>query len=154
MKPCRALNQSGQITLEGDIIVYALSEREAWRVPVADVRVIGEFTTANGPFVDDYFFVFIARDQSFEASFYAEGRDTLLAELGHRLCHELQAGLCHSTSLASRVLWPARFEGHPLFDFLPEEPASNILGKLRQRMLPRVHMHFTDEVRKALESGR
>jgi hypothetical protein len=147
-----APNQSGNIKLEGDTIVYTLPEPEVWRVSVSDIRVIGEFTNTDGPYADDYFFVFIARDQWFEASFYAEGRDALLAELGQRLGHKLQTGLCHSTSLASRVLWPARFEGHPLFDLVPEERAGRILGKLRQRVLPRVHMNFTDEVKREFES--
>ena len=147
-----APNQSGRIKLEGDSIVYTLPEREAWRVPVADLRVVGEFTTTDGPHGDDYFFVFIARDHCFEASFYADGRDTLLAELGDILHHKLQTGLCYSTSLASRVLWPARFEGHPLFDLVPEERAGSILGRIRQRVFPRVHMNFTDEVKREFDS--
>ena len=145
-------NQSGRIKLEGDTIVYTLPEREAWRVPVADVRVVGEFTTTDGPYGDDYFFVFIARDQWFEASFYAEGRDSFWAALSQKLGHKLETGLCHSTSLASRVLWPARFEGHQLFDLVPEQRAGSILGRLRQRVLPRVHMNFTDEVKREFES--
>lgn len=143
-----APNQSGRIKLEGDTIVYTLPERVAWRVAVADLRVVGEYTTTDCPYGDDYFFVFIARDQWFEASFYADGRDTLLAELGDRLDHKLQTGLCNSTSLASRVLWPARFEGHPLFDLVPEEKAGSIFSRIRQRVVPRVHMNFTDEVKR------
>ncbi|MHA3774488.1 hypothetical protein ACXR0O_23435 [Verrucomicrobiota bacterium sgz303538] len=147
-----APNQSGHLKLEDDTIVYTLPNREAWRVPIADLRVIGEFTNTDGPYADDYFFVFITCDQWFEASFYAEGRDTLLAGLGQRLHHKLQTGLCDSTSLVSRVLWPARLESHPLFDLVPEERSRNIFGRLRQWVLPRVHMHFTDEVKGEFES--
>lgn len=135
------------------MIIYTLQEREAWRVSVSDLRVVGEFTNADGPFADDYFFVFIARDQWFEASFYAEGRDALLAGLGQGFGHKLQTDLSHSTDLASRILWPARLEGHPLFDLHPEERAGGIFGKLRQRVLPRVHMNFTEEVMRELETS-
>ena len=106
----------------------------------------------HGPVVDDYFFVFLTRTECFEASFYAEGHDAVLAELSHRLQHKLCTGLCHSTSLASRILWPAFLEGHPVFDLVPEERADTILDKLRQWVLPRVHMRFTNEAQRELES--
>ncbi len=123
-----------------------------WRVPVSALRVIGEFTNTDGPYADDYFLVFITHDQTFEVPFYAEGRDALLGELGKRIGHTLRPGLCDSTSLASRVLWPGRLEGHPVYDILPEERAGAIFGKLRQWALPRAHMCFTDEVKKEFES--
>ncbi|MBC8095918.1 MAG: hypothetical protein H7Y43_08905 [Akkermansiaceae bacterium] len=145
---------SGHIKFECDTLVYTQLEREKWRVPIADIRVIGEFTNNEGPYGDDYFLVFITPDQQFEASFYAEGRDALLDALGHKLDYNLQTGLCNSTSLASRVLWPAHFAGHPLFDNVPEECAGNIFGRLRQRVLPRVQMQFTEEVRREFESRR
>jgi hypothetical protein len=145
---------SGHIRLQDDTIVYTIPGGDGWQSPVSGVRVIGEFTDDHGPVVDDYFFVFLARDEYFAASFYAEGRDPFLAELGQRLNHTLRSGLCHSTSLASRVLWPARLEGHAMFELVPEEPAGTILGRLRQRVLPRGQVHFTDEVQRELTSSR
>jgi hypothetical protein len=145
-------NQSGRIAIEHDSVSYTMPQQQGWRIAVSELRLVGEFTDDHGPVVDDYFFIFLTRDGCFEASFYAEGRDALLAELGRRLQHELRTGLCHSTSLASRVLWPARLEGHPVFDVVPEERAGTILGRLRQHVLPRVRMHLTDEVRRELES--
>lgn len=145
-------NQSGRIMIEGDAISYVIPQNDGWRVPVADLRLIGERTDHHGPFADDYFFLFLTRNEHFEASFYAEGREELLSGLSRRLQHELRAGLCHSTDLASRLLWPARLEGHPIFDLIPEEPAATVLGRLKQRVWPKVHMRFTDEVRRELES--
>jgi len=147
-----APNLSGQINLDGDMIIHIFQEREAWRVRAPDIRVIGEFTNTDGPHADDYFFVFITPDQWFEASFYAEGRDALFAELGSRFGHMLQPGLCYSTSLASRVLYPPRLEGHPLFDVIPAKRASTLFGRLWQRVFPRVDLHFTGEVKKEVES--
>ena len=143
-------NPSGRLEFEGDTIVYTLPAGEAWRMPVADILVVGEFTTAEGPSIDDYFFLFVARNQYFEASFYADGRDALLAGLGDRLRHTFATGLCHSTSLASRILWPPRLEGRPLFDLVPEERAGGILGRIRQRLSPRVLLNLTDEVKSEL----
>jgi hypothetical protein len=73
--------------------------------------------------------------------------------LSHRLHHTLVPGLCNSASLASRVLWPPRFEGHPLFHMVPVK-GSGIIGKLRQRVFPSVHISFTEEVRREFELCR
>ena len=104
-------NPSGSITIGYDSISYTLPQQKGWRVPVSELRLIGEFTNDHGPTLDDYFFAFLTREEYFEASFYADGCEGVLAELSRRLQHELRAGLCNSTSLASRVLWPARLEG-------------------------------------------
>ena len=144
-----APNPSGRIKLENDAIVYELRNQDAWRLPIPDVRVVGEYTTsARG---DDYFFVFATKNTDwFVASFYAEGRDETFAELGRRLHHELQPGLCNSADLKSRTLWPARLEGHPLFDFAPAPSPANILSKLWRRVSPRVCFRFTDEVQREI----
>lgn len=144
-------NESGRIVVEGDWIVYTLAQDDWWRVSVDEIRLVGEYTNDHGPFVDDYFFVFLTKDRYFEASFYADGREAMLAELGRRLQHELCTGLWHSTNLASRVLWPAHLEGHPVYDLVPEARAESVWARLRQWILPRVHMYFTDEVRRELE---
>lgn len=141
---------SGELRVQQDAVIYSVPDGGGWRVPVAHIRVIAEFTNDHGPVGDDYFFVFVAREEYFEASFYADGRDEFLAELGQWLNHPLKPGLCHSTELASRILWPARLEGHPLFSIVPEKPTGNIFGKLRQRLLPKVDMHLTDEVRETI----
>jgi hypothetical protein len=119
-----------------------------WSVPISKIRIIGEYTTCDGPWGDDYF-VFLTREECFEASFYARGRDKVLSELKCRLQHELRTGLCHSTELASRILWPAQLEGHPLFNLVPKRPAG-IIARLRQFISPGVELHFTHEVRKEL----
>ena len=147
-----ASNPSGQIAIEDDTVVYSLPGGTGWRVPVAGLRVVGEYTDCEGPYVDDYFLVFIASDEWFEASFYADGRDRFLADLGNLLDHELRLGLQCSTSVASRVMWPARLEGQPLFDLFPEERAMTVLRRLGQRVAPRVDLHFTVEVRREFES--
>ncbi len=143
-------NESGRIVVEGDWIVYTMTQDERWRVAVEEIRLVGEYTDDHGPVVDDYFFVFLTKDRYFGASFYADGRDAMLAELGRRLQHDLCTGLCHSTSLASRVLWPANLEGHPVYNLVPEARSDSVWSRLRQWILPRVHMYFTDEVRREL----
>ncbi len=82
-----ASDNKAAIHLEGDSVVYTEQGKERWRTRLAKVAVIGEYTTPNGPYVDDYFLVFVTTPEKdhYHGSFYAEGRDVLLASLADRL---------------------------------------------------------------------
>src|SRR5262245_9714586 len=95
------------IRIEDRTITYQVGGTVCWSLPLADLELLGEYTDPNGPFVDDYFFVFIRRPQHHwnEASFYASGRDELLDELAVLLGAKLDCGLVNSTEYNSRVMW-------------------------------------------------
>lgn len=118
--------ESGRIGCAAGEIWYDDGPRGSWRLPVSDLALLGEYTTARGPFVDDYFFVFAHRDGTLlEASFYAADRDRALADLGTVLGVRLQPGLCNSTEWKSRILWPPGLAGSSLFELRPvEEPGA------------------------------
>ncbi len=67
-------NKSGEISFADGVISYRI-DGGGWTVNLQDVRLIGEYTTANGPLIDDYFFVFLTAKENgwHEASFYASG---------------------------------------------------------------------------------
>jgi hypothetical protein len=115
-------DHSGEIRLADGSIVYE-SARMNWRVPLSDVRLIGEYTTANGPYVDDYFFVFLTAEEGgwHEASFYARGRDPLLALLEHHLGAPIQPGLCNSAEYRTRIVWPPHVKDQPLMTIIPKK---------------------------------
>jgi hypothetical protein len=132
-------NSSGFLRLEHTDIVYSSDKKELWRLPLSKVRAIGEYTTANGPFVDDYFLVFVADqcDCWYEASYYAQGNDAFRVSLGKLLGDEIRFGLNNSTDWKHRVLWPKKLEGTDLFNVIPETKAKNLAGKLKQKVFPR-----------------
>jgi len=86
-----------------------------WELPIKALVMIAEYTTANGPMVDDYFLIFVALEagQLFFApcSFYIDGRDEVLAALRERLHSPVELGLLASTDWKSRVVWPAAMAG-------------------------------------------
>jgi hypothetical protein len=133
------------LTLDGDAIVYA-----DWRLPLSKVRVIGEFLTQHGRRGTEHFLVFMTREEWFKAPYAADGREAFMAELGRRLNHELRCDLFNATNFSSCVLWPAHLEGRPLFDLIPEERAKDVITRVRQLLLQKVDMRFTEEVRKEL----
>ena len=114
-----ASDRYAKIGLEGDFLVYREQGTERWRVPLVAVAIVGEYTTANGPYVDDYFLVFVTTPErhQFHGSFYAEGLHALLASLSERLGATVQCGLCNSADLKSRCMWPPALAGQPLFRF-------------------------------------
>jgi hypothetical protein len=134
-----------ELKLDGDAIVYA-----DWHVPISEVRVIGEFLTQRGRRGTEHFLVFMTREEWFKAPYNSEGREGFMAELGQRLSHELKCDLFNVTNFSSRVLWPRHLEGRPLFELIPEERAENIVTRVRQLLLQKVDMRFTEEVRKEL----
>jgi hypothetical protein len=130
------------IRLTGQQIVHG---PERWGVALDDLRIIGEFTTPDGPLLDDYFICFVAVDgATLAAPIDADGCRETLAELGQRLGLALEPGLVNSTEYASRILWPAELRGEALFEFRPSAArgwlAGLILGNTQEtRLSPGVH---------------
>jgi len=136
---------SGKLGIFGDEIAYYHAGARSWRIPLADVRVIGEYTNEDGP-ADDYFFGFVTQDRCYEAPFYAEGAHEFLAELSQRLGLEIELGLNNSTTFASRILWPAHLVGRDFFHYSQPAPAKNWIRRGMQRLLPTIVSRLTDEV--------
>lgn len=123
-------NYSGELKCDGEVIAY-YSALGDWFVRVPDVRLIGEFTNSDGPYVDDYFLVFLTAAENgwHEASFYANGRDEALASLGKSLGAPLQCGLCDSTQFKTRIMWPPQLKDQKLMEVLSTTQGS-FWGKL------------------------
>ncbi len=126
---------SGNIKLDGDVIQYTSIDYSDWTIRVDDIRIIGEATNQNGPFVDDYFLCFATGPEMwYEASFYAAGRDAFLAALGARLGITFRLTLSSSTDFASRILWPLELADMPMFqyeDVPPKTAVGRLLGSMQ-----------------------
>ena len=138
-----------QICLTGGTIKYTSEFFADWTVPLSEVRLIGECTNQDGPMVDDYFICFASDAQGWlEASFYSEGRDSFLKEVGQALGVEVELGLCNSTDFKSRILWPENLAGRPMFIYSDQVPKSKI-GRLFGSM--RDTQTFSNEAISVLE---
>jgi len=114
-------NDSGRYRLANGTLSYHSGGYGSWELPISEITLIGEYTNEDGPFADDYFLVFLSRNNGgwLEASFYGDGRDEVLKELSTLMGTGIACGLCHSTTFASRVIWPEEKSGAELFDFQP-----------------------------------
>jgi hypothetical protein len=145
---CRLLFRAGAVR-------YLRERGDGWQLASADIAVVGEYTTADGPFVDDYFFAFVRVDGAvFEASFYAAGGNATLDALGAALGGKITAGLCNSATWRSRVIWPQALENVPLFE-LRDRGDRSIWHRLQRVVgLGAMHAVLTDEVERYLAERR
>ena len=124
---------SGVLSCGGGLLSYRSAAGD-WSIDVSDIRLVGEYTTAHGPWADDYFLVFLTAPENgwYEASFYAKGRDEVLPILEEALSATIRLGLCNSANWKSRIIWPLHLADKVLIDLVPHKTA---LGRFRQKWL-------------------
>jgi hypothetical protein len=145
---CRLVFRDGSVQ-------YIRERGGGWELAASDIALVGEYTTADGPFVDDYFFAFVRNDGAvFQASFYAAGGNATLDALGAALGGRITAGLCNSATWRSRVIWPTALEDVPLFE-LRERTDGSIWHRLQRVMgMGAMDAVLTDEVERYLANLR
>ncbi len=110
-----------RLAVQNQFLACFLNEQLTWRTPLASILVIAEYTTNEGPYVDDYFVEFWSLEDGAllkaSSSFYAAGIDDAFAGIAAKLKTDFTFGLTGSTEWASRVMWPLELVGHPYFEF-------------------------------------
>lgn len=99
--------KSGSVSIADGVLTYRSEHCGTWSIHLSEVRKIEEFTSSDGPWLDDYFYCFhTVSKEEVSASFYAEGWSAVWPELEQVFPGLGQAGLCDSTSCRTRILWP------------------------------------------------
>jgi len=84
-----------------------------------DIRVIAEFTTDYGPFLDDWFIAFICRNGTWHTFPLSDGIFDLLSDLSNLLkASNLVPMLWGSTHFESLIIWATTHTEKPAFIFL------------------------------------
>lgn len=109
-----------------------------WAVPIGALVLVSEYTTNEGPLIDDYFLVFVTVEDGIfyfsTCSFYSRGVDEALSILQERLGSPVQLRLQGSTEWCSRVVWPVKMSECEYFTFTPV-PAETLTAKLKEKLL-------------------
>lgn len=118
-------NQSGKTILKSGNVVWEIDEKSKTEIPIDRIKLIAEYTTANGPFIDDWFLV-IYNDKSeyFEISMYAENIQEMMTELGKSMNFELYGSLAASADWKSNIIYPTEYSGQNLWNIVKTEPKS------------------------------
>ena len=127
--------ESGRLALHGGVLAYHW-RGVVWELPISRLVAVGEYTNGNGPWADDYFFVFVEAGGTYhQASFYAVDADETLVRLAGLLNADLGAGLCASAEWKTRVMWPETMRDQPLFDIAVAEESAGLASRIRRRLL-------------------
>lgn len=110
-------NISGRTYVKHEKIMWHSGDELVSEIPIKDIRIIGEYTTNDGPLVDDWFFVFVLNsDDIRQVSAYATGIEEMLRQVGQLIRVELTGQLANSAKWKTNVLWPTSFRGQELFE--------------------------------------
>jgi hypothetical protein len=112
MSVCSAVS----ISVNDQAIVFFGTEGACWRVPVSQLRAIGEVRSAT--LEDGHYLVVLIDDSGawFQAPVRAAGMELALERLAAMLGKPLALSLAHAREEASRVLWPEELAEQPLFE--------------------------------------
>jgi hypothetical protein len=145
--------KSGVLSMDGPTLSYASPDYGNWQIPVSEIIAFGEYTTDNGPHIDDWFMVFVTKDFNWvEASNYCGGSEAVRNELAHRWGVEsLYGKLWGHTEFASRVIWPLALADQPLFEFV-ERPQTT-WQKIKSFGIGLIDKDLTQQVKTQLQAA-
>lgn len=111
-----------------------------WETPISKIVLIAEYTSNEGPWIDDYYLHFWTNEggQLFRctATLHADGRDEMLQSLSAKLGAKLELGLCDATWWTSRIVWPPELLGHVYYSFRESQPKSWLQRALSALLWP------------------
>lgn len=144
--------KSGVLSIEGPALRYASHDYGTWSIPISEIIAFGEYTTDNGPYIDDWFMVFVTSDFDWvEASNYCAGSDDVRTALAEQWSVEsLYGKLWGHTDFASRVIWPSSLADRPLFEF--SERKQSKWEKIKDFGFRTIDKDLTGEVRQHLQA--
>jgi hypothetical protein len=135
-----------------------IKDQLTWHIPIRSLLLIAEYTTNEGPHIDDYFIEFWSLEDGSilksSVSFYAEGRDSAFAMIALQLKTDLSFGLTGSTEWKSRIMWPPDLAGHEYFEFRNIEPSDWRERISRQFLGPTQEYFLTAEVQSFLKNQK
>jgi hypothetical protein len=120
-----------------------------WSVPIGSIVLVAEYTTNEGPYVDDYILVFVTAEDGklyfSTCSFYSEGMDEALSTLQQRLGSPIQLILQGSTEWRSHVAWPGKMAEIEYFTFRPVS-AETLTEKIKKRLVGPTYEYVISKV--------
>jgi hypothetical protein len=94
-------------------------------IPIAEIKMIGEYTNDKGPFQDDWYVSFYyGENEYFEFSMNTNEIMDMLSNLGKRLNSEIIPSLFSSTDWKSQILFPQKYKGNPIWEIKELESKS------------------------------
>ena len=123
MPPNTKEQPQSRVYLESRHIILVNSDEKIARIAVDEIKLIGEYTNAEGPFVDDWLIVFMTSPTDWkQISHYTPGVLEMLQELSQLLDAEIVGSLSWSTSWRTNIIWPPSVAGVEMWDVYTKVP--------------------------------
>jgi hypothetical protein len=120
-------HHAGKAKILDEKIILVYPHDSKIEIPISKIKIIGEYTTENGPTLDDYFLVFYYSNNSYaEISMYAENINVMIENLSKSLNIELKSLLVNSTVWNSKILYPIESKGKMLWKRTKAQPQTFI----------------------------
>ena len=147
-----------EIRISGGALEYRSAAGELiWTVQVDDIVLMAEYTTNGGPWLDDYFLVFVSIESErpifATASFYGEGCDAVIEGLAGRWNADVSLSLASSTDWKSRIVWPPSLAEQEYFEAREVQP-DTLWEKLRKAAFGPVYEYAPQREVRAFLSSR
>jgi hypothetical protein len=108
----------GHVELQDDKVVWTINGQPMYQIPVSDIKIIGEFTTSDGPFLDDWFLTIITHDAWLEIPMHVNGMGQCITDLEKKLKTSLNYQLANSASWKTRIMFPDGAKDQELYDII------------------------------------
>lgn len=107
---------SGKVYIKDGKIIWEYKSEVISEIAINEIKLIGEYTTAEGPVVDDWFIVFMtAKDEWNQISEYAIGVEELLQQLSNIFNTSIVGTLFASTTWNTNIIWPPEVKGEKMW---------------------------------------
>lgn len=132
---------AGSISIEAGRLRFDSESYGKWEAILDSLSLVGEYTTQDGPMIEDHFFVFVSkRGEEFECPVTAQGVSEMLQALSRIFDAQLDPKLTLTTDFASRIMAPRSLEDQPLYTFQNEERSLLkrlfTIGRVTRRLSP------------------
>lgn len=109
-----------RLVTDGDYVALYVGTERQWSFALADVAVIGFYTIAVWPGVDDYFCVLVRHSGEWEEFPPGiEGTESVWSAIEQFCEVSLPYLLVGSSEWVSEIVWPVELRGQPLLELLP-----------------------------------
>lgn len=123
-------NNSGNILISNEDLIYRFRDEEVFKINFKEIKLIAEYTTDQGPTLDDWFLVlYDEKENVYQVSMYAENIMEVLEEMREKLNSSLVTDLYSSADWKSNILWPEEVKGEPLWNMVDSKP-SNLFERI------------------------
>ena len=142
---------SGKVFISDSQIVWEHKGKTISTIPIDKIKLIGEYTTSEGPVNDDWFIVFItARDNWHQISEYAKGMNDVLKQLSEIYNSQINGTLFASTIWKTNIIWPDHIKGKEMWtiEILPAQTVGQKIKKFIG-LGSLVKLHLTLDAEKA-----